>query len=87
MQQTSLHELIPTVTTAEDLVTFLQRLEADFRNNPDEWQNDKLPTCFEAMAAWVNDMEKVHRRDESSLGNLNPFRLCASVLYAAKVYE
>ena len=87
MTQRSVHDLLDTVTDADALAGFLLALRDDLTAHPDQWQNGDVCACLEAMAAWVRDMERSNNAKGDSLGQLNPFQLCAILVYAMKIYE
>jgi hypothetical protein len=82
-----LHESIRSVSSSEELAAFIVALRSDFDENRQDWENVDLPSAFEAMAAWLRDMQRAKNQRSESLATVNPFQLCAQVLYAAKVYE
>ena len=82
-----LHERMRSVTSSAELAGFILALNSDFGANRNDWENADLSSAFEAMAAWLRDMERARNQRGESLATLNPFQLCAQVLYASKVYE
>ncbi|EIL9793232.1 hypothetical protein LML68_004745, partial [Salmonella enterica] len=45
------------INTREDFIKFLEILSSNARNNLNEWENKDLPSYFESMASWVEDMD------------------------------
>ncbi len=87
MTEESLDRELRTVADADGLAAFLEALRRDHESNGAAWQNVGVPACLDAMAAWVRDTERARKLRGESLGDENPFRLCAELLHAAKVYE
>lgn len=74
------------VDTREDFVRFAQLLTQNYRKRRGEWENDKLDRYLEAVAGFSSDFDG-YVRNSGSNAEENPWRLLASVLLAAKVYE
>ncbi|MEH6697526.1 MAG: hypothetical protein V7672_02395 [Brevundimonas sp.] len=74
------------IETREDFVRFAQLLTQNYRKRRGEWENDKLDRYLEAVAGFSSDFDG-HVRNTGSNVEENPWRLLASVLLAAKVYE
>lgn len=75
-----------SITSAEDFENFARLLTLNFRRRRKEWENDKLVDFLEAISSFSRDFDGYVRSsgvDPSS----NPWRLAATVLLAAKVYE
>jgi hypothetical protein len=83
----TLPERARSVRTRSDLVDFLRALEADFADNPEEWDNGDLASFLEAMAAWSADMEGFYLNSGEDLDALPPWRVLADILMAARAYE
>jgi hypothetical protein len=74
------------IQTREDFAQFAERLSANYRKRRGEWQNDRLDRFLDAIAAFSNDYESFERNTASDAA-ANPWRLAATMLLAAKVYE
>jgi len=61
-------------------------LTQNYRKRRGEWENDKLDRYLDAVAVFSSDFEG-YARNTGSNAEENPWRLVASVLLAAKVYE
>ena len=75
------------VTTREDLAAFVSLLLEDCEANADEWQNSDLPSFLEAMAAWIQDMDRYYDAERLDMEKLTPWRLIADILEASRIYE
>lgn len=75
-----------TIETREDFSQFAQLLMQNYKKRRGEWENDKLDRYLEAVAAFSSDYEG-YVRNTGSGAEGNPWRLLATVLLAAKVYE
>ncbi len=82
----SLAQRVDTIETREDFSKFAQLLMQNYKKRRGEWENDKLDRYLEAVAAFSSDFEGYVRNTGSNAED-NPWRLLASVLLAAKVYE
>jgi len=78
---------IDSVTTLEELSEFITQLSKDLKSNKAEWENADLHSFLEAMSAWVYSMEGYYKNKGDVLPDDIPWKLFASILYAAKVYE
>ncbi len=86
-QSVNISDPTDSIQTREDFIAFVQRLSKDFRNNPTAWDNDKLGTYLESLAAWTHDMDGYyHNKGEEPPTNVN-WRFIAQLLLAARVYE
>ena len=74
------------IETREDFVRFAQLLAQNHRKCRREWENDNLDRYLDAVAGFVSDFDG-YVRNTSSNPEGNSWRLLASVLLAAKVYE
>ena len=74
------------IETRDDFVRFAQLLTQNYKKRRGEWENDKLDRYLEAVAAFSSDFEGYVKNTGSNDAE-NPWRLVASVLLAAKVYE
>lgn len=73
--------------TREDFVTFIQRLEQDFRNNADDWENKDLPSFLDALGRWVEDMDGYHLNHSQPVPNELTWKVLCDIFEAAKIYE
>ena len=66
--------------THQDVITTLRKLAADFKANPNAWENPTLERYLDAMAAWLEDASKRNQQPPS-------WELIVQMLEAAKIYE
>lgn len=45
------------IKTRQDLIELIEFLSSDAKGNLSEWENKDLPSYFEAMASWIEDMD------------------------------
>ncbi|WP_425994540.1 DUF7660 family protein [Caulobacter sp. DWR1-3-2b1] len=82
----ALAERASTIETREDFSQFAKLLSQNYKKRKREWENDKLESYLEGVAAFSSDFDGY----VLNMGNdaaANPWRLLATVLLAAKVYE
>lgn len=82
----SLARRVGAIETREDFSQFAQLLTQNYKKRRGEWENDKLDRYLEAVAAFSSDFEGYVRNTGGNAED-NPWRLLASVLLDAKVYE
>ncbi|MCG8707905.1 hypothetical protein JHU04_001103 [Brenneria sp. 4F2] len=88
MTKKNIHLNVPhSVKTKNDFIQLVSWLALDIKDNADEWENKNLPDYFEAMAAWVEDMDGYYKNCEKSVPEDINWRVFADILMAAKVYE
>lgn len=68
-----------SLSTKDELATFVDSLRADLKTNAGNWENAKLEDFLESMAAWL--------RDSKSLPEQPQWRAVATALLAASRYE
>jgi len=73
-----LHEQIDGVRSRADLARFVAALGADLRDAPDGWENPTLPRFLDAMARWLEDVERTGTPTWADL---------AETLFAGRGYE
>jgi hypothetical protein len=83
----TLEERARSVRTPDDLATLVSELRADFGANPAGWENADLGSFFDAMAAWVRDVDGYDQNAGQALSALSPWRVMADLLVAARIYE
>ena len=75
-----LYEMIGSVGTKEQFVSFLQQLSRDASENKEEWESWTISDYLEHISAWIAS-DKEH--DWSNVD----YKLLATVLYVGKIYE
>lgn len=83
----TLNERIATIKTREDFIAFVALLREDWQQRGDEWENPTLDRYFEAMGAWVSDMDGYYKNSGKPMPTNIDWEFIASVLMAASMYE
>lgn len=76
---------IEEISGREAFLAFLQELIADFRRNPEEWENKTVDLYLEAMLSWIVDYSSSEFND-IDWEDLN-YSTMAKILYMGKLYE
>ena len=77
-------ELARKIESKEDFIVFLQELQKDFLNNPQEWENTELCEYLEAMEGFLIGST------ENSLNKIDftpSWNLFARIMIVASIYE
>ncbi|MEO6315864.1 MAG: hypothetical protein ABIU63_17735 [Chitinophagaceae bacterium] len=77
-------DLADQVSSKEDFISFLQKLQQDYRINKNEWENPDLPRYFEAMEAFL---EGSTNEAFNKIDFIPSWSLFANILLVASVYE
>lgn len=77
---------IEEVNSKSDLISVINHLAEDFKENISEWENTTVSEYLGAIAGWVED------NDEKSLApvdwdNVELLKVIAKLLYMGKIYE
>lgn len=80
-------EQIDKIRTHEDLSRFILELREDFATNKQNWENQDIASYLNAMAAWVEDAPGYFSNANRAMPQDNCWKLIATVLIAAKMYE
>lgn len=83
----SVYDKVRSVNSREDLIAFVRALRDDFKDNPQEWENDTLAFYLDAMAAWIEDMDGVYKNIGEQPPTEPSWQVVAKILLAAKAYE
>ena len=75
------------INTRDDFVKFLENLSSNARNNISEWESKDLPSYFESMASWVEDMDGYYLNQKLPVPENVNWTFIADILMAARVYE
>ena len=76
------------MNSRDDLVRFVDALQADLERHPEAWDNRDLHTYLGALAAFLNDAHGYYRNAELDVDADAPsWRLLADALQAASVYD
>jgi hypothetical protein len=80
-------EAVQQIRSREDFVAFVRLLLHNRKAKPDEWENRDLPTFFDALAAWVEDMDGYYQNLGQPVPDQPSWMMLGQMLLAAKVYE
>lgn len=75
---------IESVKDTDSFALFLNALARDYKDNPDEWQNQSVGDYLESIASWIKDWTDLHGNDEFEQLDLKEL---AKIFYAGKIYE
>lgn len=82
-----LYEKVENVKSREDLIKFIKHLRLDLQTNKAEWENITLEDYFEAMEAWVKDMEGYYSNTNQPVPKQPSWQTIADILFASSMYE
>ncbi|EDV4151872.1 hypothetical protein ZJ78_004978, partial [Salmonella enterica subsp. enterica] len=71
------------INTREDFIQFLEFLSSNARSNLNEWENKDLPSYFESMASWVEDMDGYYLNQKLPVPEIVNWTFIADILMAA----
>ena len=75
------------IETREDFCQFALLLLENYKKHRKEWENDRLDRFLDGVAAFSGDFEGYVQNTGDVGAAANSWRLLATVLLAAKVYE
>ena len=77
-----------SISSKIDFAEFVELLFQNYRNHPDEWENDSLGAFLQGLVGFVRDMEGYYQNFGIEVDLDRPgWREFADVLLAARVYE
>jgi hypothetical protein len=82
-----LTDMVEQIQNHEDLAAFSRALLKNFKEKPQEWENDDLGSFLEALGAWVEDMNGFYQAKGGAIPLQPSWKMLAQILLAAKVYE
>ena len=80
-------EIIESIKTRADFVSFVHELSKDYRANPKEWSNNDLGLYLDALAAWVEDIDGYYLNQGQTVPERPDWKILADMMMAAKFYE
>lgn len=80
-------EIIDNIETKEDFIEFLKSLRVDFKDHPEEWENNTLGRYLEAASRFTMDCDRYYKNNDMKMEELSKWRIFADILYAGKIYE
>jgi hypothetical protein len=76
-----------SVSSRAEFVRFVDYLNADFRERPDEWENNTLEGFLGGLSGFAQDMAGFYKNMGESIDvETVTWRMAAQMLLAAKVY-
>lgn len=75
------------VKSREDFIIFLDYLIRDFKENLNNWKNRDIPSYFEAMQSWIEDMDGFYQNNNISISKNIDWKIFSDILMAARIYE
>ncbi|SFS76796.1 hypothetical protein [Paenibacillus sp. BC26] len=81
------HEMVSKVNSKEDLIKLISALRSNLATHSEEWENSTLESYFEAMEAWMDDMDRYYINTNQKVPDKPTWKVFAEILYAAKIYE
>lgn len=89
MESDTLHARAEKVYNRNDLVKYIDDIVANFRDHPDEWENDSIESFLGGLSGFIHDADGYYRNN--NIGDVDAdvasWRLFADALRAAAVYE
>jgi hypothetical protein len=82
-----LHQKLNEITCKDDFVFFIESLQDDLKNNPTEWENKTLEDYLDAIGAWTDDMDGYYSNVGIDMPAHIDWKVFATILVAAKMYE
>ena len=80
-------ELIERISTREDFVRFLHKLEEDCNVHMDEWENKDISSYLKSVSSWVEDMDGYYENMNRKPPKDVDWKLLATLFYVGKIYE
>ncbi|MEO5591293.1 MAG: hypothetical protein ABIR15_21175 [Chitinophagaceae bacterium] len=85
-----MEEVIKQIDRIEDkknFLIFMDLLIKDLKENPEEWANKKIDEYLEAIMSWTEDMEGYYENNNLPIPEKINWKVFATILIAAKMYE
>ena len=80
-------ELVNAVATKSDLVSFVEALAEELRNDSSLWKNTSLELFLEALAAWIQDSDGYYENHGMAVPESPSWKNVAEMLLAATMYD
>jgi hypothetical protein len=78
---------INKIDSKDDFINFIELLTQNLRTNPEEWENKTLPDYLSAISSWTEDMDGYYQNKGLPVPKNVDWKVFASTLIAAKIYE
>lgn len=87
MSNADLFDFAASVNSRQDFIEFVTRLNSDYREHQEEWQNRDLETFLDGLVGFTADMGGYYRNmgEEIDVDQIT-WRMAAQMLLAATVY-
>lgn len=82
-----LHEMVASIRSKDELITFVGALAEDFETGPEDWENATLGRFLSALARWLADSDSYYSNQGAPPPKEPTWKTIAEMLIAAKVYE
>jgi hypothetical protein len=85
-----LNKMIDKIKTKEDLAEFVRCLRKELETDKKNWKTDRnydLSDYLEALAGWVEDMDKYYKNTKQDIEAQPKWKIFADILMAAAIYE
>jgi len=79
--------IVNSIKTKADFISFIHFLLEDLKNNSEDWENKTLPEYLETIASWTDDMEGYYINNDLPIPENVDWKVFADILLAAKMYE
>ena len=83
----NLEDKVNSISSREDLVSFVCDLCNSLRDDANSWENDTLERYLDALAAWINGIEGYYKNRGEVMIDTPSWKLIGEILLAAKYYE
>ncbi len=83
----NLKEKVDGICNRGDFIGFVNALRNDLKIHPEEWENSTLDNYFEALSAWIEDMDGYYKNQGLSVPKSPSWKNFAEMLLASKYYE
>ena len=76
------------VTNRESFKEFVELLLIDYKENNDNWENNRLDSFLEAMHAFAGDLDGYYKNNQPAYDSEKPsWRTFADIIRGSVVYE
>ena len=82
-----LEKELETVSSRQDLATFIQSLIGDFEADSESWHNTSLVGYLDALGGWTQDMHGYFHNRGEEVPEQPSWKLIGLMLLAAKYYS
>jgi hypothetical protein len=82
-----LDERLVNIKRRRDLAQFVNAMAEDLREHPDSWENPSLDRFLDALAAYIDSVDRAYANTGRAFSESQPWMLFAEFLLAAKSYE